>query len=63
MAVVEAAKAAGISVPGKISVLGIDNDPFVCDSVSPAISSIEPDFHGEGKTAARRGRTYRTVGF
>lgn len=52
MAVVEAAKAAGISVPGKISVLGIDNDPFVCDSVSPAISSIEPDFHGEGKTAA-----------
>ncbi len=52
MAVIEAAKSAGISVPGKISVLGIDNDPFVCDSVSPAISSIEPDFHGEGKSAA-----------
>ena len=52
MAVIEAAKSAGISVPGKIAVLGIDNDPFVCDSVSPAISSIEPDFHGEGKSAA-----------
>lgn len=52
MAVIEAAKTAGISVPGKVSVLGIDNDPYVCDSVSPGISSIEPDFPGEGKAAA-----------
>ena len=52
MAVIEAAKFAGISVPGKVSVLGIDNDPYVCDSVSPGISSIEPDFLGEGKAAA-----------
>ena len=52
MAVIEAAKAAGISVPGKVSVLGIDNDPYLCDSVSPGISSIEPDFLGEGKAAA-----------
>lgn len=52
MAVVEAAKAAGISVPGKVSVLGIDNDPCVCDSVSPGISSVEPDFRREGKAAA-----------
>ena len=52
MAVIEAAKSAGISVPGKVSVLGIDNDPFLCDSVSPGISSVEPDFVGEGKAAA-----------
>ena len=52
MAVIEAAKSAGISVPGKVSVMGIDNDPYLCDSVSPGISSIEPDFHGEGKAAA-----------
>ena len=50
--VIAAAKAAGISVPGKVSVLGIDNDPYVCDSVSPGISSIEPDFHEEGRMAA-----------
>ena len=52
MSVIEVAKAVGISVPGKISVLGIDNDPYVCDSVTPAISSVEPDFHWEGRTAA-----------
>lgn len=50
--VIAAAKSAGISVPGKVSVLGIDNDPYVCDSVSPGISSIEPDFHEEGRSAA-----------
>ena len=52
MDVIAAAKAAGISVPGKLAVLGIDNDPYVCDSGSPALSSIEPDFHAEGAAAA-----------
>ena len=50
--VISAADKAGIDVPGKLSVLGIDNDPYVCDSVSPSMSSIEPDFHAEGKAAA-----------
>jgi LacI family transcriptional regulator len=52
MDVVAAAKKAKISVPGKLAVLGIDNDPYVCDSTSPALSSIEPDFHAEGAAAA-----------
>ena len=51
--VIAAANAAGMSVPGKLSVLGIDNDPYVCDSVSTGISSIEPDFHAEGAAAAK----------
>ena len=50
--VVAAAREAKISVPRKVSVLGIDNDPYVCDSISPGISSIEPDYHAEGKAAA-----------
>ncbi len=50
--IVAAAKEAKVSVPGKVSVIGIDNDPYVCDSVSPGISSIEPDYHAEGKAAA-----------
>ena len=50
--VISAAKEAHIAVPAKIAVLGIDNDPYVCDGVSPGISSIEPDFHAEGKAAA-----------
>ena len=52
MDVIAAANEAGISVPKKLAVLGIDNDPYVCDSGSPAISSIEPDFHAEGAAAA-----------
>ena len=50
--VIAAAQAGGIKVPGMISLLGIDNDPYVCDSVTPGISSIEPDFHAEGMAAA-----------
>ena len=52
MDVVAAAKKAKISMPGKLAILGIDNDPYVCDGTSPALSSIEPDFHAEGAAAA-----------
>ena len=51
--VIAAAKEAGISVPGKLAVLGIDNDQYVCEGVLPAVSSIEPDFHAEGAAAAK----------
>ena len=50
--IIAAAKEAKIPIPGKVAVLGMDNDPYVCDSVSPAISSVEPDFHAEGAAAA-----------
>jgi LacI family transcriptional regulator len=50
--VITAANEVSISVPTKISVLGIDNDPYICDGITPSISSIEPDFHEEGKVAA-----------
>lgn len=50
--VIAAAQKAGIKVPGMISILGIDNDPYFCNSVTPGISSIEPDFHAEGSSAA-----------
>lgn len=50
--IIAAAKDARLPIPGKVAVLGIDNDPYVCDSVSPSISSIEPDFHAEGAAAA-----------
>ena len=50
--VIAAAKESGVAVPTRVAILGIDNDPYVCDSVSPSLSSIEPDFHAEGKAAA-----------
>ena len=47
-----AALAAGIDVPGELSILGVDNDPYACTNRIPALSSIEPDHLREGEIAA-----------
>lgn len=41
-----------LSVPGEIAVIGIDNDELVCNTSTPTISSVEPDFHLAGRLAA-----------
>ena len=51
--VIDAAASVRLAVPGQVSVLGIDSDPYICDSISPTLSSIEPDHYAEGKAAAR----------
>lgn len=51
--VLAAAAELKLRIPDDLSVLGIDNDPFVCASTKPALSSIEPDFFAEGREAAR----------
>jgi LacI family transcriptional regulator len=38
--VLTAARMAGLSVPGEIAVLGVDNDEFVCSLTHPPLSSI-----------------------
>jgi LacI family transcriptional regulator len=43
-----AAVAAGFSIPCDVSVAGIDNDELYCETVSPGITSVEPDFEGAG---------------
>lgn len=43
-----AAMAAGLSIPDDMAVAGIDNDELYCESVSPGITSVEPDFEGAG---------------
>jgi len=48
----EACASAGLSVPKDIAILGVDNDPALCDSVTPALSSVEPPFEDEGFEAA-----------
>lgn len=50
--IIAAAKKAKIDLPGKLSLIGIDNDPYVCDSCTPSLTSIEPDCFAEGKAAA-----------
>ncbi|MBR6588587.1 MAG: substrate-binding domain-containing protein [Kiritimatiellae bacterium] len=43
-----AAVAAGFSIPDEVAIAGIDNDEMYCESVSPGITSAEPDFEGAG---------------
>ena len=42
-----------IKIPEEISLLGVDNDSFLCDCCEPSLSSVTPDFEREGFTAAR----------
>lgn len=48
----EACAAANLSIPENVAILGVDNDPALCDSTSPSLSSIEPPFENEGFEAA-----------
>lgn len=42
----------GISVPGQVAVLGVDNDELICDYARPNLSSVKPDHHLVGRMAA-----------
>ena len=42
------AVAAGFSIPCDVAIAGIDNDELFCETVSPGITSVEPDFEGAG---------------
>ena len=46
--VYHAATAARLSIPDDVAIVGIDNDEICCESVSPGITSVEPDFSGAG---------------
>ena len=50
--VVNACAQKGLSVPGDIAVLGVDNDEQICENLSPTLSSIAPDFAEGGYLAA-----------
>lgn len=45
---------AGIRVPEELAVLGVDNDPFLCDLASPPLSSIDVNCESIGYTAAQQ---------
>ena len=48
-----ACRAAGLSVPRDISIVGVDNDVSLCEAVAPALSSIQIDFERAGYAAAK----------
>lgn len=41
----------GLAVPQDVSIVSVDNEEFLCESVSPTLTSIEPDFEREGYEA------------
>lgn len=43
----------GLSIPKDLSIVGIDNDDMYCESVTPGLTSIEPDFEGAGYRLAK----------
>ena len=42
----------GIKIPAEVGVLGVNNDPLLCENISPTLSSIQPDFKEEGRLGA-----------
>lgn len=42
----------GICVPEEVAILGVDNDPLLCDFTNPTISSIDPNPFEIGRQAA-----------
>ena len=51
--VLDACRALKLHVPNDVAVLGVNNDPILCENSEPRLSSIQPDFVGEGRIAAR----------
>ena len=52
-AVSEACFYNGIRIPQEVALLGVDNEPFLCQHAQPTLSSVAPDFELAGYTAAR----------
>jgi len=43
----------GLKVPAQISIIGVDDDPDICENATPTLSSVRPDFTAGGYAAAR----------
>ena len=50
--IIESCNKLGFMVPEEIAVLGVDNDPFICELCSPPLSSIIPNTQKTGYIAA-----------
>ena len=51
--VVEAAHKARLRIPQDLTLLGVDNDPSICEMSKPPLSSIQVDFENAGYLAAK----------
>lgn len=44
----------GLFIPRDVAVIGVDNDELICNTTTPALSSVAPDFHLAGRLAAQK---------
>lgn len=51
--VIGVSRDAGLEIPKDIGLLGVNNDPILCENAEPTISSVQPDFKREGRMAAQ----------
>jgi LacI family transcriptional regulator len=67
--VLDACMAAGVTVPDEVAVLGVDDDPFICEATFPTLSSMQTNGQQAGYLLARhldalmRGKRPRTQTF
>ena len=49
---IDACRTAGLDVPGDVAVLGVDDDPLLCETASPTLSSVALGVEDAGFAAA-----------
>ena len=49
---IDACRTAGLDVPSDVAVLGVDDDPLLCETASPTLSSVALDVEDAGFAAA-----------
>ena len=50
--ILDICKEIGLKVPAEVGILGVNNDPILCENTEPKLSSIQPNFIEEGRLAA-----------
>lgn len=50
--ILDICREAGFAVPDEIGIIGVNNDPILCENAEPRLTSVQPDFTGEGRLAA-----------
>lgn len=50
--ILDICRGGGIKVPAEIGILGVNNDPLLCENAEPRLSSVQPNFIEEGRLAA-----------
>ena len=51
--VIDVCRELGITIPGDVSLVGVDDNPAVCDNLHPSLSSVRPDFKSAGRIAVQ----------